>query len=134
MAKPIVGDGGRPMHEWYEVGDMLQEVTYNGTLERLDGRWKLNIQWVDLTNIGHRVVLPHEVVAGLFNAGNRVMDLAVSDRAKRAAETRKASTKAARHTVDSIGGMWNWVVHRVVINRPEVLQKVCKQSGGVPSL
>ena len=34
---------------------------------------------------------------------------------------RKASTKAARHTVDSIGGMWNWVVHRVAINRP--LQK-----------
>ena len=31
---------------------------------------------------------------------------------------RKASTKAARHTVDSNGGMWNWVVHRVVINRP----------------
>ena len=35
---------------------------------------------------------------------------------------RKASTKAARHTVDSNGGMWNWVVHRVVINRP--LQKM----------
>ena len=35
---------------------------------------------------------------------------------------RKASTKAARHTVDSNGGMWNWVVHRVVIDRP--LQKM----------
>ena len=35
---------------------------------------------------------------------------------------RKASTKAARHTVDSNGGMWNWAVHRVVIDRP--LQKM----------
>ena len=48
------------------------------------------------------------------------------DVANFAAFGRKASTKAARHTVDSNGGMWNWVVHRVVIDRPSITRKTCK--------
>ena len=60
--KTVRGDDGMPLKEWSETGDLLQRVTYVGDLERLDGRWSLVLQWVDLDNNGHRIALPHEVV------------------------------------------------------------------------
>ena len=38
-----------------------------GDLERLDGRWALVLQWVDLDNEGHRIMLPHEVLERLLS-------------------------------------------------------------------
>jgi len=66
--KAVEGDDGRPVKDWYRAGDMMADVTYVGDLERLDGRWTLQIQWVDLENEGHRFAVPHEVVVGIKGA------------------------------------------------------------------
>ena len=70
-------------------GELTREVTYVGELERLDSRWTLHLQWVDLDNQGHRVALPHEAVHGLLGAAARIMTQAKSDRAMNAAQTRR---------------------------------------------
>ena len=104
--KTVRGDDGMPLKEWRETGVLLQRVTYVGDLERLDGRWSLVLQWVDLDNNGHRIALPHEVVERVLTHGNRIMAAARSDRAKAGAETRRVKTasKEPRIKVVDIGG------------------------------
>jgi len=87
--KAVEGDDGRPVKDWYRAGDMMADVTYVGDLERLDGRWTLQIQWVDLENEGHRFAVPHEVVVGIKGAIDRLTKQSKSARAKQAAQTRK---------------------------------------------
>lgn len=83
------GDDGRTQQEWFEAGGMLATTTYIGDLERVDGRWSLAIQWIDGNNAAHKYYMPHELVAALKTAMDRVMKRSVSDRATRAAQTRQ---------------------------------------------
>ena len=70
----------------------MQYVSYIGDLERLDGRWTLALQWVDLENNGHRVIFPHEVVERVLGHADGIMALSRSDRAATAAQTRRRNT------------------------------------------
>jgi len=79
-----------PAMDYSRAGDLLQFVTYNGRLGRLDGKWELELQWVDLQMDGHRYKLPHEVVHAIITSYERIMKLARSDRAKSGSQTRKA--------------------------------------------
>lgn len=65
-----------------------QDVSYMGTMRRLDGRFTLQLEWVDIDQGGHRVELPHVLVERIIQVHDRIMDEAKSDRAKRAMETR----------------------------------------------
>ena len=80
---------GRSAAEWYETGALEQSTTYNGVLTRLDGRWTLELQWVDLDNAGHRIVLPHKVVEAIRSGMERVIDQSKRAGARKAAQTRK---------------------------------------------
>lgn len=73
-------------------GDGLRGFTdYNLKLHRSDDdkRWTLFVEWVDLDGEGHRVVFPHEVVAGVLQRANSIIAQCRSERAKNAALTRK---------------------------------------------
>tara|TARA_B100000029_G_scaffold467817_1_gene504320 strand:+ start:947 stop:1342 length:396 start_codon:yes stop_codon:yes gene_type:complete len=86
--KEVVGVDGRPVNDWIHGGSLEQTVTYNGTLGRLDGRYTLLLEWVNLENTGVRVVLPHEVVKSFIAAERRLAKQARKSRAKRGYETR----------------------------------------------
>ena len=73
-----------------EGGALKGFITYVGTLRRLDARWWMELQWVDLENQGHRDEFPHEAVAAMFRSAGSIIKRARSDRGKRAAETAKA--------------------------------------------
>jgi hypothetical protein len=90
--KTAKADDGMPLKEWSQAGDLLQRVTYVGDVDRMDGRWSLVVQWVDLDNVGHRIALPHEVVEKLFHHGDNIMAAARSDRAQAGAATRRANS------------------------------------------
>jgi hypothetical protein len=94
------GDDGRPVRDWYASGDLESEVTYVGNLYRLDGRWSLTIQWVDLDNEGHRFAVPHAVVLGMKSALDRLMTASKSQRAQKAAETRKENLVALQGGIE----------------------------------
>jgi|TARA_R100000963_G_C4633197_1_gene97801 hypothetical protein len=85
------GIDGRPKSEWFESGSFEQSTTYNGVLTRLDRRWTLELQWVDLDNVGHRVVLPNKVVEAIRSGYERVIGQSNSAGARKAAQTRKDS-------------------------------------------
>lgn len=72
-------------------GDALRGFTdFNLKLFRGDDkRWALYLEWVDLDGEGHRVVLPHEVVAGVLQRANSIIAQCRRERAQRAALTRK---------------------------------------------
>jgi len=72
-------------------GDALRGFTdYNLKLFRGDDRlWTLYLEWVDLDGEGHRVVLPHEVVAGVLQRANSIIAECRRERAQRGALTRK---------------------------------------------
>jgi hypothetical protein len=76
------------VNDWIHGGSLEQTVTYNGTLGRLDGRYTLLLEWVNLENVGVRVVLPHEVVKSFIAAERRLAKQARKSRAKRGYETR----------------------------------------------
>jgi len=94
--KTAKGDDDRPVQDWYEAGDLESEVTYVGDLYRLDGRWSLTIQWVDLDNNGHRFAVPHAVVLSMKSALDRLMTASKSQRAQKAAETRRENLVASQ--------------------------------------
>ena len=52
--REAVTSDGLPDKDWQEGLD-LPVVSYIGDLERLDGRWRLRLQWVDLDGTGHRI-------------------------------------------------------------------------------
>ena len=95
--KTVKSDDGMPLQDWSQTGDLLQRVTYVGDLERLDGRWNLVLQWVDLDNTGHRIALPHEVVDRVLEHAKNVMAEARSDRSKAAADTMADRKNGAGH-------------------------------------
>ena len=72
-------------------GDALTGFTdYNIKLHRSDEKkWTLFAEWVDADGEGHRLVLPHEVVAGILQRANSIIAQCRSERAKNAALTRK---------------------------------------------
>ena len=71
-----------------QEGDFFLTVNYVGTMRRRDNRFQLQLEWVDVEQEGHRVVLPHEVVTRIISVHDRIMTEAKSERAKRAMETR----------------------------------------------
>ena len=81
----ITGDDGRPHHDLA----LTHETKYIGQLDRVEGRFNLLVEWVDPDGNGHRFAVPHEVVTAIVHAHKRIMDDSKSDRAKRAADTRK---------------------------------------------
>jgi hypothetical protein len=72
-------------------GDQLRGFTdYNIKLFRSDDKeWALYVEWVDLEGVGHRVVFPHAVIAGVLQRANSIIAQGRSERAKNAAMTRK---------------------------------------------
>ena len=72
-------------------GDALRGFTdYNLKLFRGDDRkWALYLEWVDLDGEGHRAVFPHEVVAAILQRANSIIAQCRSERAQKAALTRK---------------------------------------------
>ena len=46
-----------------EGGALKGFITSVGTLRRLDARWWMELQWVDLENQGHRDEFPHAAEA-----------------------------------------------------------------------
>jgi len=88
-AKTAVTSDGRPMHEWHEPSSFYESVTYNGTMQRHDGSWKLALEWIDLDLKAHKIVLPHKVVQAIERAHSSIMASANSDRAVKSAQTRK---------------------------------------------
>ena len=95
-AKTVKSDDGMPLKDWSQTGDLLQRVTYVGDVERLDGRWSLVLQWVDLANQGHRIALPHEVVDRVLSHCEKILAEARSDRAKAGAATRRSKAESSR--------------------------------------
>tara|TARA_Y100000310_G_C20103417_1_gene543813 strand:- start:98 stop:427 length:330 start_codon:yes stop_codon:yes gene_type:complete len=89
--KQARGVDGRQAKEWFDEGSFEQSITYNGILTRLDGRWTLELQWVDLDNAGHRIVLPNKVVEAIRSGYERVIDQSNSEGARKAAQTRRES-------------------------------------------
>ena len=83
------GADGRQLHQWHEAGSMEHTTTYNGVLTRLDGQWMLELQWVDVQNQGHRVILPHKVVQAIRSGYERVINQSNSEGARKAALTRR---------------------------------------------
>jgi|TARA_R100000687_G_C6375725_1_gene130151 hypothetical protein len=80
-------DDGRPVHDvdssnWYDT------TIYNGVMDRRDGRFQLQMQWVDLDNNGHRIVLPHQVVEAIARCHKTIIKDSKSEGARKAAETR----------------------------------------------
>jgi hypothetical protein len=71
-------------------GDALRGFTdYNLKLFRGDDRrWALYLEWVDLDGEGHRLVLPHEVVAGVLQRANSIIAECRRERAQRGVLTR----------------------------------------------
>jgi len=64
------------------------DISYVGVMRRLDGKFTLQLEWVDSYQNGHRVEFPHALVERIIQVHDRIMDEAKSDRAKRAMETR----------------------------------------------
>ena len=71
-------------------GDALRGFAdYNLKLFRGDDRnWTLYLEWVDLDGEGHRLVLPHEVVAGVLQRANSIIAECRRERAQRGVLTR----------------------------------------------
>ena len=84
--EPVTTDGRRVS----EMRDMHSTVSYVGTLRRIDGRFSLLLEWVDLDKTGHRVLLPHDVVQRIVDVHGRIMAEARSERSKRTMESRMA--------------------------------------------
>ena len=94
-AKNVTTDDGMPLREWQRVGDLMQRITYVGDLERLEGRWALILQWVDLGGGGHIFALPHEVVDRLLDRAESIKADCRSERAQNAARTRRENADTA---------------------------------------
>ena len=86
--KEVKDDSGMRV-SGFNAADLLEQVTYVGDLERLDGRWTLVLQWVDLDNDGHRFLIPHEVVERILTHADNILARARSDRSLNAAATRR---------------------------------------------
>lgn len=88
--KTIRGDDSRPLEDWRDAPSLETEVTYIGTVVRLDGRLTLHMQWIDEDNNAHRVILPHEAVQAVLRSVRSVSRQSKSEGARKAAQTRKA--------------------------------------------
>ena len=65
-------------------------TSYCLVMNRLDGKFRLHLQWVDLDNTGHRVVLPDGVVRAIIRSYESVMKQSKSAGAKKAHQPRLA--------------------------------------------
>ena len=82
-------DDGRPVNDMFDDSSMYDYTTYNGVMERMDGKYKLHMAWVDRNNEGHRVVLPDQVVRAIIRGSETIIKQSKSVGAKRAYRTRK---------------------------------------------
>ena len=64
------------------------DISYVGVMRRLDGKFTLQLEWVDSYQNGHRVEFPHALVERIIQVHDRIVDEAKADRSKRAMETR----------------------------------------------
>ena len=94
--RTIVADDGRPIREWFQDSGMEITTKYDGTLESLDGRWVLLMEWVDHNGNGNRHVFPHEVVERIHSAIYNLTEQKISRRGQKAAETRRLNTLMAK--------------------------------------
>lgn len=85
-----------------EGGALRGHMSYIVELRRLDQQWRAQIQWVDLDNQGHKVTLPHAVVATILRQADSVMAICRQQRAQRAAETRKHKATSAVDEAEDI--------------------------------
>ena len=81
------GDDRRLVNDW-DHSDWYDSTIYNGILNRRDGNFQLQMQWVDVNNDGHKIVLPHQVVEAIIRAYQSVLKQSKSSRASKAYRTR----------------------------------------------
>jgi hypothetical protein len=79
---------------------LTQEIIYHGVLRRIEGRFRLLVEWVDVDGNGHRFAVPHEVVIAIKNVTDRILKDSRSDRAKHGAETRAYKREQAENDED----------------------------------
>jgi len=80
-------DDGRDAHD-FDSADWYDTTIYNGILERRDGKYQLQMQWVDLENKAHKYILPHQVVEAIHRAYETIKSKSKSEGAKKAHLTR----------------------------------------------
>ena len=68
--------------------DFYTTTEYNYTVLRREGRFWVQLSWVDQDEVGHRIVMPHEVFERLVTVHDSIMAKARSQRSKRAMEPR----------------------------------------------
>jgi len=81
-------DDGRPVNDMFDDSSMYDYTTYNGVMERIDGKYKLHMAWVDRNNEGHRIVLPDQVVRAITRCSETIIKQSKSVGAKKAYQTR----------------------------------------------
>ena len=86
--KTVKDDSGLPVEDWASHGGLTQMIMYGGLTTRLDGKWRIHMQWVDLDNTGHNIVLPDVVVKAIIRSTNAVVKASKSEGAKKAHLTR----------------------------------------------
>ena len=84
----LKGDDGRLVHDPLIANSFYNSIVYNLILERMDGKWTCALAWVDKDNVGHRIVLPHEVCTALFRNHASINKESRSLGAKKAYQTR----------------------------------------------
>ena len=95
------GDDGRSAHDFNDT-DWTDATVYNGVMDRRDGRFQLQMQWVDVNNEGHRVILPHQVVEAINRAHKTIIKRSLSNRGRKGHETRVADGTV--HPIFQLGG------------------------------
>tara|TARA_R100001594_G_scaffold56341_1_gene90171 strand:+ start:3745 stop:4134 length:390 start_codon:yes stop_codon:yes gene_type:complete len=81
-------DDGRPVNDLFNDSSFYDYTTYNGIMERMDGKYKLHMTWTDLNNQGHRIVLPDQVVRAIHRCYETITKQSKSVGAKKAYQTR----------------------------------------------
>ena len=83
-------------------GPLLGSEQYIVELERLDGQWSAQFQWVDIAGQGHKVRLPYPVMAAILRQEASILSAMRKERARAAARTRKS--KRGPKTEETKGG------------------------------
>ena len=79
---PVTADNQHNPDGFLAAADLMVDVSYVGVMRRLDSKFSLHLEWVDLEGGGHRVEFPHELVERIINVHDRIIDEAKSQRAR----------------------------------------------------
>tara|TARA_R100001143_G_scaffold58468_1_gene56370 strand:+ start:1302 stop:1694 length:393 start_codon:yes stop_codon:yes gene_type:complete len=96
-------DDGRPVNDMFDGDSSFHDyTTYNGIMERIDGKFKLHMTWTDRNNQGHRIVLPDQVVKAINRGFETIIKQSKSAGAKKAYQTRVEQGNAPPSIQDTL--------------------------------